>query len=219
KMSKDEIRASVLRFYYEHNEQAPGGHAQTVEVVRATGIGNVSVLEAQQYLVDKGMLSSREAGQQVRSLGQPGVSAFLARITSSGIDFIENPGEFSSSMPSALISIVAGGDVHLAGRDQQSVRGDVSGGMAQGDSTVTLTPFPIEPLRALLANEPEALQAIEEINSEIVKAKPVWSKILGAVEIIKGAGSIGEVGKILGAWLSTPSISSAIQHFVQSVIK
>ena len=219
-MSKDEIRAAVLRFYYEHNESYPGGMAQTHEVVVRKNLEERSVLEAQQYLIDKDMLSSREQGQQIRSMSQPGVRIYMARITSRGIDFVEHPRDFvSRGMPATLINIVANGNVHYAGGDQQIVGSNVSGTVAQGNASVSLATFPIEQLRTLLQNESDGLAAAETINSELVKPHPAWGKILGAAEIVKGVASVGEAGYIVSSWLSDPSVSMAIQHFLQSVMK
>ncbi|HEY1681064.1 MAG TPA: hypothetical protein VGF98_05465 [Candidatus Tumulicola sp.] len=83
-MTNDQVRANALGYCYERNKSSPGNYIQTSEIVAATGFGLAEILEAQQYLVDKGLLASREHGQQIRSLGH-GLVAMMARITADGL--------------------------------------------------------------------------------------------------------------------------------------
>jgi hypothetical protein len=215
--TKDEQRAAVLEYYYRFNEQYPGGCAQTSQVVNDIGLEPRAVLEAQQYLVDKYMLASREEGQQIRGMGQPGVRAFIARITASGVDFVEHPEEWKGNVPDALIKIVAR-NVNYAAGDQQIVQGDVSGILAQGSATVTLPAFPIAELRASLAGNSEALAAVDSIDAELKAPKPMWAKIAAAAEIVKVTAKAGDAAQSLYRWLAEPSVSHAIAHGIHSIL-
>lgn len=218
-MSKDEQRAIVLRFYYEHNEQHPGGHEQTAVVARATGMDSENVLEAQQYLVDKGFLNSGER-QQMRALGR-GLVAILARITDRGIDFVEHPADWTGrGIPSALVNIFSDGNVtglNIAGRDQQVVSGEVSGSIAQGKATVNIA-FPIDKLRSLLIAEPEALAVVEGINAEVSSPKPRWGNVLGALETFNSVVITGEATRHLLAWLQSPAIPEFVQNGARAIL-
>lgn len=177
-VTKDAQRAAVLKYYYEFNEQYPGGYAQTSQVVEALALYPRTVLEAQQYLVDKDMPASREEGQQIRGLGQPGVHAFIARITASGVDFVEHPEEWRRRrVPEALIKVVAQ-NLNFAAGDQQIVGRDVSGVLAQGSATVQLPPFPVAGLREALAGNVEGLAAIDAIDAELKSPKPAGKRSL-----------------------------------------
>lgn len=208
----------VLRYYYDVNERDPGGFEQTGVVANATGLDFAAVINAQQYWIDKGFLYSGPR-QQVRSLDGPTI--FMARITDRGIDFVEHPkdGWIARGVPTSVVNIFAAGDVAYAGGDQQVVHGDVTGTMAQGNASITTLPaFPIEQLRALLAPYPEQLRAAEEIERETKSVHPAWGKILAAVETIKSVGAIAESAKLVSDWLSSPAVSSAIHHFVTSLL-
>jgi hypothetical protein len=219
-MNKDDQRAAVLRFYYEHNEKHPGGHEQTAVVARETNIESGTVLEAQQYLVDKGLLSSGPQ-QQVRSLGR-GLVAILARITDRGIDFVEHPADWRGrEIPSALVNIFSHGNVsglNVAGRDQQVVGGDLSGSIAQGNATANVRTFPIEQLRKLLENEPEALEIAEELNVEISSAKPRWGRVLGALETFNSVVVTSEAAHHIVRWLQDPTIPEFVQHGAKAIL-
>lgn len=215
--NKDEQRAAVLKYYYQYNEQYPGGYAQTSQVVQATGLEPKAVLEAQQYLVDKYMLDSNE-NQQLRGGGMPGVRAFIARITASGIDFVEHPEEWRGrGIPEALVKIVAQ-NLNYAGGDQQIVGGDASGIVAQGNAAVAnLAPFPAAELRAALSGDPEALAAVDSIDAELKTTKPKWGKIAAAAEIVKAASKVGDAAQALHRWLADPAVSHAITHGVRAL--
>lgn len=217
--TKDEQRAAVLAYYYQVNEQHPGGYAQTIEVVNGTGLDSRAVLEAQQYLVDKYLLASREDGQQLRALGAPGVRAFIARITASGVDFVEHPEEWiGRDVPKALVNIVAR-NVNYAAGDQQVVGRDASGILAQGAATVgVLPPFPVEQLREALQGNSEALGAVTSIDAELKSPKPMWGKIAAAAEVVKDTARIGAATQLLHDWLTNPNVSHAISQGVRNVL-
>jgi hypothetical protein len=219
-VSKDEKRAEVLRFYYAHNEKHPGNVEQTIVVARTTGLDTSTVLEAQQYLVDKGFLNSGPR-QQIRALGE-GLVAMFARITDSGIDFVENPGDWKGrEVPAAFVNIFTQGDVsgiNVAGRDQQIIGGDVvDSAVAQGNARINYTPFPIDQLRSLLTNEPEALAAAESINEEVSSAKPLWGKVMAAFETFNGIVAVGEAAHIVTQWFMQPGVPEFVHNAVTAI--
>jgi hypothetical protein len=147
---------------------------------------------------------------------------FFARISGTGVDFVEHPTDFArSGIPSDLIRVVSAGTVNIVGRDQQVAHGSIAGNFAQGEAEIHLTPlpyFPIERLRDLLANNPAALEAAEEIHRETNSPKPRFAAIVAAAETIRGAAAIAEVSRIVTSWLQEPSVSKFLQHGIQQFV-
>jgi hypothetical protein len=217
-MSKDQVRAAVLRFYHESNQKRPGAYEQTAAVAHTTGLEKNVVLEAQQYFVDKGFLSSGPR-QQIR--GGDGLIAIMARITDSGTDFVEHPSDWSgSAIPTALINIFAQGNagtLNVAGRDLQVVGGNVNGSVAQGQATAIVAPFPIDKLRELLADQPEAFTAVEEINEETSSTEPRWGKVVAALETLNHVVVAGEATQHVLQWAQHAAIPEYVQQAAKAI--
>jgi hypothetical protein len=213
-MSKDEQRAAVLRFYYENNEKQPGGYHATAAVSHSTGLDKAVVLEAQQYFVDKGFLTS---GPRQQMRGEAGLLAIMARITDRGMDFVEHPTDWrGGDMPSALINLFVR-DLNIAGRDQQVVGGDVSGSVAQGHATSTVAAFPIDQLRKLLADQPEALSTAEDINEEVSAPKPRWGRVIAALETFNSVVVAGEATHHVMQWVQQPGIPEFVKQAATAI--
>lgn len=213
--TKDEQRAAVLRFHYGFNEQHPGGVADNNQAAKALGLDGNAVLEAQLYLIDRGMLHSKP-GAQLRGGDTPGVQALFARITSDGMDFVEHPTEWRGrGVPEALIKFVAQ-NLNFAAGDQQIVGRDVSGILAQGSATVQLPPFPLAGLREAVAGNVEGLAAIDAIDAELKSPKPAWQKIIVAADVVKSTAKVATAAQLLHDWFASPAVAHAISQAIHT---
>ena len=119
-LRKQELRARVLREHYKLNEEYPGTHANAGLVGGRLNLDLREVILAGLYLMDKGLLKPSEDGV-ITETGNPAVVEYFARITDTGIDFVEDPTDWGGrNLPSGLVYILAGGNVTgvtVAGRD------------------------------------------------------------------------------------------------------
>lgn len=217
-MTKDDQRAAVLRAHYDVNENDPGGFEQTSAIATRTGLDLNVVVQAQQYLVDKGLLFSGPK-QQIRALD--GFFAMMARITDRGVDFVEHPRDFANAdIPGALINIIAQGDVtgvNVAARDQQIITGNVSGPVAQGGASVS-EPFPIGTLAELLRGDQESLEIAKQIDAEVAEPKPRWGTVFALLEAFNGAVTVKEAVSHVLLWFQQPGVPDHVQATASALL-
>lgn len=106
-LSNDQIRAVMLQYFYDRNQNATSvrgkkGSAVTIKVIRAElkqlhGLTVQQVMGNLRYLISQGWVEEREIQKDVplrTGTVVPSVTTYYA-ITAAGIDKIEGPGEFT----------------------------------------------------------------------------------------------------------------------------
>ncbi|MBV8368128.1 MAG: hypothetical protein JO036_04220 [Candidatus Eremiobacteraeota bacterium] len=94
---------------------------------------------------------------------------------------------------------------------QQQFNGPINGPVTQNNYAAQT--FPADELRRLLHGRPEAA-AIDAIQHELASPKPQRSRVLSAIETLRGFTDIFEVSRTLNAWWSSPDVQMWIARLL-----
>jgi hypothetical protein len=222
---RDELRALVLRAFYDVNEQAAGMVEQTGVIAERIGCLKPDVDRATLYLSERGLLHITDKHGYLGSFEM----AIMAEITAYGIDVIERPEKNGPRVLDAAVihklTIING--THVSGEtvyhNSQHVGGDNHGVMVNASQTLDIaaptTPFPLEALRALLPEGTPEREAAEMLESETRSAHPVLSRITTAMETIKATAISAEAVKAVGEWMQKPDVVQWFHHLTAYMLR
>lgn len=215
---KDAQRYLVLNYFYEFSEhrcaeEQWSEHAALDLRNGGHSISHGDVARAITYLGDKGLL------RVTKRLGYISgeESVVRAGITARGIDAIERPNDFRGVLSPQIINYIFQGrsSMNISHGDQQVIGRDNSGIVAQGQARVRaeMPALPAAQLRADFADHPEAVAAVDSLEAELHAEKPRASVVAAALETIKNAATIAEIGRTFTVWFTDP----AVQHHLATI--
>lgn len=195
--TNNEIRALMLRYFYERNKSATSatgkrGSAVKISDVKAQlksvhGLTQQQVQSNLTYLLSQGWIEERHVEKQFTAKGgtvMPAVTTYY-QITASGIDKIEGPGEFTMPKYHGIKIEATGQNIITLGDGNQvnAQFGDVGRGL--------------EELRKAIIDSPERedqkisfASDIDTIQSQLGKPNPNRGIVGAAWESVKAAAAI-----------------------------
>lgn len=211
---KDRIRALVLHAFYDVNERMPGNVEQTGIIADRTKLPKTDVDRATIYLAERNLISISQNEGYLGSTDR----IILASITSHGVDVIERPEErgpdfLELGVIKQIINVngtyvASGATVYQGG--QQIVGRDNTGVMVNASTTDDIQPpatsFPIEKLRAILAEGSDERRAAEDLAAEAKSPKPKMSIVSRAIEVLKSTTKFADAVATITAWLNNTDV-------------
>ena len=213
---RDKQRYVVLKYYFDFNEEHAGQEQWSMHVTPdlekgETPLSHDDIVRAIYYLRDKGLL---------RITSSAGVrEAYVrAQITATGVDAIERPNEHRAILSSRIINFINHGSMNVAHGSQQVVGGSNFGILAQGNAVASnrvTSSFPADELRAAFRDHPDALTAVDSLESELRAENPRNSVIWASIEKINHAAVAVEVGHLFYGWFHDPTVQAFLAMLTQ----
>jgi hypothetical protein len=214
-LSNNEIRSSILTFFYERNRNATSGMGKRCSAIKISdikselksqhGLTQQQVQSNLTYLLSQGWIEEKSIAKQVTARGGtiiPSVTIFY-QITASGIDKLEGPGEFT--MPKFHgIKIEATGQNIITLGDGNQVNaefGDLGRALAELREIVVASNEREDVKMTIVAD-------IETIQSQLAKPRPNTNIVSAAWDSIKGAAAIN------GCATLVHTIGNMIPHLI-----
>lgn len=215
--SNTEIRAIVLRYFYDRNDTATSargkrGYAVKISDVRkelkaSHGLAQQEVMRNLNYLLSQGWVGEDKVEKSVHLPSGtviPNATSYY-KITADGIDKIEGPGEFTMEKFKGIKIEATGQNIITVGDGNQvnAQYQDVAGALVELKQAL---------LQSTSITEEQKLDAvadIDSIQSQLAKSSPNQGVIQGAWEAVKKldavlglAGKIANVARLLSPLLS-----------------
>jgi len=216
--SNNEIRATMLRYFYDRNKTATSargkkGYAVKISDVRkelkaSHGLSQQEVMSNLNYLLSQGWVEEDRIEKSVplpTGTVIPQSTSFF-KITAAGIDKIEGPGEFTmdrfkgikiEATGQNIITVGDGNQVNVEYQDAAGALVDLKQALLQSTSVTE-------------AQKLDAVADIDSIQSQLAKATPNRTVIRGAWEAVKTldtvlglADKVSKVTALLGPLLGS----------------
>jgi hypothetical protein len=194
-----EVRALLLRYFYERNKNATSSKGKRGSAVRISdakrelkaqhGLSQQEVQSNLTYLLSQGWVEELVVKKEFRTHGgtlMPASTPFY-QITAAGIDKIEGPGEFTMPKFHGIKIEATGQNVITLGDGNQinAQFGELGKALAELRAAVPNS-------TSSEADKMSVVADIETIQSQLAKPQPNRSIVSAAWSAINGAAAIGE---------------------------